>query len=741
MNGKVLLADVLVGVLIMSGCMSLEERLASSDYATRKDAETELYQNAIRQGSQTEVKNAVNRMTCPDLLAAVASSKNHPSEITKLAVGKISEDKWLSAVAVYATDADVQNLAIAKMNDQALLLAVYKNLKCKDLRIKVIERLDSESLAKIPYSSEFAAQWKKISNQAILAKIISNDLAKVPESEWSELIGRVTDEREKNNVQLSLAYVYAKEYGGLSDEVRGLLVNSINDKAIIEEMVTEPDRNEINREKEQRNYARKMIQRKIQRAESDVEEWKKFVRKAEEKWHFNDAKKNKERLAKCEKELESARAEERAFLASAPKHIYVDDEEARAPLYGKLGDEFLVKYADEMVKKLDAFHEDGSSARWDAINGVVAKMVKSDNKIKYYSKILSEIARDEKESDGKSWSAPIFGLSGTNHKWSRNDEIKAQMFVDAWKLDEHPDVVEKLIAGNVPGWKYLMKYTTPTLAEKMLRGGMIKGVGLQIAMIKKMNAQSIDMALYNSIPNDDVRKVMMTRMPASARKDASKANAKQIEELLAKAVSSGTFNLKGFYLGMQIEDAKRLASYYLPDSRIVITRDNDIEIDVSHGGDFDVTPMYFCRADRSGRVYLFNFDEKRFLKKWFKYDVQSYGEWAAEFGKEFGCDFRKRTVKGKRDVKDVWIRVSQDVFQFRNNSKGYMISYFGEKDIFDPNGEVSLSSIIDDAQFSSAQDAMFRAGLIKGARLWVKNGWENADGAREGTLRIQEIKD
>ena len=225
-------------------------------------------------------------------------------------------------------------------------------------------------------------------------------------------------------------------------------------------------------------------------------------------------------------------------------------------------------------------------------------------------------------------------------------------------------------------------------------------------------------------------------MPANIKVETQKALDQKIEGFLTKALEKGkdTFVLKGFYLGMPIAEAQELVSCYLPKSQVVITKHNDIEIDVKHGGNFDVTPMYFCRADKDGKVYLLNFD-KRFLRKWFKYDVQDYHEWAIMFGREFKIPFRQKSVKGKFAASDIVINVTQDCYQYKNNMKDYMVSFFGEKDVFDPYGNPTLSEAL------SNDHRAFRAGVILRGKEWVKNDWENEGGAREGTLRVRLLKD
>lgn len=220
------------------------------------------------------------------------------------------------------------------------------------------------------------------------------------------------------------------------------------------------------------------------------------------------------------------------------------------------------------------------------------------------------------------------------------------------------------------------------------------------------------------------------------------------------------FNLKGFYLGMSIQEAKSLVEKWLPGAMVAVTTNNCIEIDVTthklNVGLFEATiqPMYFCQADLSGRVYRFNFD-KRFLKKWFRYNVQTYQEWAHEFGREHDCDFRYVAIENKRDVGEAFpFTVKQDSWQYRNGLQEYKVTYFGEKNVYDPTNGQDASPA--DVGFASAMngswggfpdndqilaDTMRLTGYRMGVRAWAQYGYENGDGARQGTLRIERMVD
>ena len=219
---------------------------------------------------------------------------------------------------------------------------------------------------------------------------------------------------------------------------------------------------------------------------------------------------------------------------------------------------------------------------------------------------------------------------------------------------------------------------------------------------------------------------------AERRAERAKAAGQEIltdiSALLAKAdrMKDKTFVLKGFYLGMSVDEAAVLARHYLPKANVVVTGGNDIEIDVVHKKEFDVQPMFFCRADDKHMVWQFNFD-KRFLEQWFKYDVQTCREWAEAFGRENGFRFVRKCAEGK----NTGIAVSQEYFASTDAHKKFTIAYFGEKSVFDPHAKLTLEAMTANP---------LEAGKIEGARAWVNNGWENDTGAREGTLRLELIK-
>lgn len=323
--------------------------------------------------------------------------------------------------------------------------------------------------------------------------------------------------------------------------------------------------------------------------------------------------------------------------------------------------------------------------------------------------------------------------SDMNLRSAWGDEFASEL-LSSIKDEKMELVIKAVLLRNSTGWDWIIDWISQETASEVLSAKAIKSEALEIALAKLVPPETITPEIYANAQHDKTKNILHERMPKSVLKAIDKANEEHYQKLLAKAEENGkdTFCLKGFYLGMPVEDAKELVRYYLPTSNVVITKKNNIEIDVEHGGDMDFTPMYFCQSDNDGRVCLFNFD-KRFLRQWFRYDVQNYREWAVAFGREFNIPFRQKDTKGKFSWKYIEIRVTQEVYSYKHNINGYVVSFFGEKDVWDPYSDPTWGDILD------GEASAYRAGVIMRGKAWVENDWENGDGAREGTLRVRKL--
>ena len=201
-----------------------------------------------------------------------------------------------------------------------------------------------------------------------------------------------------------------------------------------------------------------------------------------------------------------------------------------------------------------------------------------------------------------------------------------------------------------------------------------------------------------------------------------------VERIIAASKKSKAFTLKGFYVGMPIEDAQILAEHYWPDSNVAITSDNRIEIDVVHEGRFDKIPMCFCTADKAGSVYRFNFTKKQ-LEQWFKYETHTHENWAKAFAAEQKLNLTPISIADQWTIDDVSGTVQQEAFEFRDKELEYRVVYFGK------------TKDRSDADFDRISRNQYKTGKVAGFLNTWFGGWLNGKGAEDGTLRIEQLRD
>ena len=207
--------------------------------------------------------------------------------------------------------------------------------------------------------------------------------------------------------------------------------------------------------------------------------------------------------------------------------------------------------------------------------------------------------------------------------------------------------------------------------------------------VNALQGEKATIALYNAVHNKSLKEMVFTNLSNEDRKLVRAGDVGKCEKMIekAKAKSKETFEMGGFYLGMDIADIDLLVGYYFPEWSTSEDVDNDEK---------DIRVVYvpqqrrpFCRADKTGKVWQFNFG-KSVLKKFCKYDVQDEREWARAYSKEHGIDMKhvflnKETtvvdISGNLDVhtRKAWLH--QDTWQWKNNAKGYRLVYFAEPKI------------------------------------------------------------
>lgn len=193
---KQLLVPSLLCALTMVGCMSLEERLASTDAEVKRKAEYELINKAHEGGNLSECIAAVERISDHDILLAVALQARHINAKEGVAaVKKLDNQHDFEKIAIDARAGLVAAAAYMRIKDQAKLLEIVKQSKHDYIRrVAAVKILDKKSILPIVIShiQDNELIEKFISNckdEKVLCELINNCGDKLPATHVAKIQG------------------------------------------------------------------------------------------------------------------------------------------------------------------------------------------------------------------------------------------------------------------------------------------------------------------------------------------------------------------------------------------------------------------------------------------------------------------------------------------------------------------------------------------------------------------------
>lgn len=252
------------------------------------------------------------------------------------------------------------------------------------------------------------------------------------------------------------------------------------------------------------------------------------------------------------------------------------------------------------------------------------------------------------------------------------------------------------------------------LTKFLSEGKLSEQKAVQIAEGLKDDQATI--AMYDAAKQGAVKSALFAKLKAADRASIRARNRGECEKKIAAAKDKGkdTFELGGFYLGMNISDVDELVGYYCPEwsnSEDYVDDDKTIRglwVPQQKGA--------FCRAGKDGKVFEFNFG-KNFLKNFYKFDVQNEREWAAAYSRKTGADLRYEHLSKDVHVHDpddpslpYHVLFEQDIYTYKHNAKEYRITYFGEQKKFAGNGIVKqLAS--EKMRYVGGQQGMLRVRI------------------------------
>ena len=290
-------------------------------------------------------------------------------------------------------------------------------------------------------------------------------------------------------------------------------------------------------------------------------------------------------------------------------------------------------------------------------------------KLRLVMAVIKKIAAHREECDSR-----------IGYRWEKQDNKKATALLSNIKGFSETEIAALICSSN-KAWEYLIDNVSANCAYTILTRGKAKLRNFEEALVKKLPQEKIDMKVFAGLNTDLGRRAAMKLMSNENKEMAKKLIAKEANSVFAKAkdAKKDTFELHGFYLGMDFDDVKKLIAYHFPDIEFAELRDGDDD-NANYVIRIDKQSTYFCTASaKDKKVFVFNFG-KVLLKKWYKYDVQSFMEWASKYEDEHGIDMQykiidKDTVTSSNDR--VWFH--QESYQYKHNTKEYRLTYFGEE--------------------------------------------------------------
>lgn len=271
--------------------------------------------------------------------------------------------------------------------------------------------------------------------------------------------------------------------------------------------------------------------------------------------------------------------------------------------------------------------------------------------------------------------------------WTTNDESFTEETIEKMIGELPPKAIAKSVLEIPDGYRYVESHVTPDIAIEILKAKSVDSPRLETKLCEKVPGDRITLDLVSCVKSDAAQKALRDAMPQDVKKKLEKANAERFAVVLnkAKEAASKTFELDGFYLGMDWADMKIVLAHHFPDYVCKDIEDSDGE----HELYVPTQRAPFALADKDGKVYRLAFG-KKMLKKWYNYDVQDYMGWASAYGREMHMDFVYKMLRKEAEIFDFsfgeantyHVLFYQETYQSKNNAKGYRLIFFGdEKDL------------------------------------------------------------
>ena len=529
------LASALAIVMAMTGCVTIEDQLNSPDPSTRLIGEHRLLTQARQSGKEEEVLNAVKRIQTKPLLLEIAKNANQKRIAGgREAFSKLTDEKDFATLACSAEAPSIRCMALEKVSQQESLFAICTQSRDSRIRKSAMDKLSSENLARIPYSSALFPYWKKITDQKTLAKI------------------------------------YRDGCGTFSQDDLNGIVAKIEDTAVLNEMVIPPPGPQITLAKRNREDKMSKLSETIKGLRIKADMHSRHADHAKKKFDAVKERKERQETANCIAKANELGKQLDILKSSPAEGLYITNDTARAVLYGRINDATvfekillatgedscpLLKTREQLVSVLERMPED------EALRLTLDKLHYYGtylwNKGDFWSlelaASLAMIAKDSKTrvrladaAIGKIEAIKDECRSNLNFRlrWSDREESAASKYAAAFPLSED-ERAEIVAMGGLSG-RRVAEIVDEETARKVLASGRMLDKKIEETLVAKIPEEKIDIALYKSVVSVAAKAALYGKMPESVKKSISTASLSQestISSNLSMKISVSDVNI------------------------------------------------------------------------------------------------------------------------------------------------------------------------------------------------------
>lgn len=529
------LASALAIVMAMTGCVTIEDQLNSPDPSTRLIGEHRLLTQARQSGKEEEVLNAVKRIQTKPLLLEIAKNANQKRIAGgREAFSKLTDEKDFATLACSAEAPSIRCMALEKVSQQESLFAICTQSRDSRIRKSAMDKLSSENLARIPYSSALFPYWKKITDQKTLAKI------------------------------------YRDGCGTFSQDDLNGIVAKIEDTAVLNEMVIPPPGPQITLAKRNREDKMSKLSETIKGLRIKADMHSRHADHAKKKFDAVKERKERQETANCIAKANELGKQLDILKSSPAEGLYITNDTARAVLYGRINDATvfekillatgedscpLLKTREQLVSVLERMPED------EALRLTLDKLHYYGtylwNKGDFWSlelaASLAMIAKDSKTrvrladaAIGKIEAIKDECRSNLNFRlrWSDREESAASKYAAAFPLSED-ERAEIVAMGGLSG-RRVAEIVDEETARKVLASGRMLDKKIEETLVAKIPEEKIDIALYESVVSVAAKAALYGKMPESVKKSISTASLSQestISSNLSMKISVSDVNI------------------------------------------------------------------------------------------------------------------------------------------------------------------------------------------------------